>query len=70
MSKTRWFIGGIVLEYIWWWLTDRGKYTYWGKIEEPRVWEQNPIVIKDKELSKLWKNVKKKIEEPDEVEQW
>lgn len=47
-----------IIEYIKWWFTDRGKYTYWSKIGKIETWDENPIVIKDKEFKKLWKKFK------------
>jgi len=28
------------LAYIWWWLTDRGKYSYWGTIDDIKIWNR------------------------------
>ena len=39
-------------KYIWWKITDNGKNTYWGKLDEVRIWKKNPIKIKFTEFDK------------------
>lgn len=26
------------IAYVKWWITDRGKYTFWGTIDDPKPW--------------------------------
>jgi len=34
-----------LLEYIKWFITDRGKYTYWTKLDDVRIWDNKDTKI-------------------------
>jgi hypothetical protein len=38
-----------LIEYIKWLIVDNGKYSYWGKVDEPKVWKLDKI--KSEEIS-------------------